>query len=297
MLVRRRCSWRACRPLERAIGQDRLVRWHRRLGPWPLYLLLAHVVLIVVGYAQAAHDGLLHQLGQLALDLPGHPGRGRRRVLLVAAGVSSYRRARRRMAYETWWTVHLYTYLALFLAFLHQVERAPRSSVTPRRGLVDGALDRRARARDRLARRAAGLALAAPPHPRRRGRARGARRVLGPARGPPARPAARRRRPVLPVALPAARPVVAGAPVLALGHARTADRLRITVKDLGDHSRRARPIDPARASLSRGPTAPSPPTRPTATGCCSSAPASARPRCARCCRSSAGRRRRRPLRA
>jgi ferredoxin-NADP reductase len=43
-------------------------------------------------------------------------------VLLIAAGVSSYRRARRRMAYETWWTVHLYSYLALFLSFSHQVD-------------------------------------------------------------------------------------------------------------------------------------------------------------------------------
>src|SRR3954468_15196204 len=29
-------------PLEPAIGQDRLVAWHRKLGPWPLYLLVAH---------------------------------------------------------------------------------------------------------------------------------------------------------------------------------------------------------------------------------------------------------------
>ena len=36
-------------PLERAIGQDRLIRWHRRLGPYGLYLLLAHVILIVLG--------------------------------------------------------------------------------------------------------------------------------------------------------------------------------------------------------------------------------------------------------
>src|SRR3954470_13083589 len=26
------------------------------------------------------------------------------------------------MAYETWWSVHLYTYLALFLSFSHQIE-------------------------------------------------------------------------------------------------------------------------------------------------------------------------------
>src|SRR4051812_8079993 len=37
-------------PLERAIGQDRLVAWHRTLGPWPLYLLLAHGILITLGY-------------------------------------------------------------------------------------------------------------------------------------------------------------------------------------------------------------------------------------------------------
>src|SRR3954467_9274113 len=58
-------------PLERAIGQDRLVSWHRRLGPWPLYLLLAHAILITVGYAAAARDGVLHQFGQLLLTYPG----------------------------------------------------------------------------------------------------------------------------------------------------------------------------------------------------------------------------------
>jgi ferredoxin-NADP reductase/DMSO/TMAO reductase YedYZ heme-binding membrane subunit len=109
-------------PLERVVGQDRLVAWHRRLGPWPLYLLLAHAVLITVGYAQAAHDGLLHQVGQLVWTYPGILASAVASVLLIAAGVTSYRLARRRMAHETWWAVHLYTYLALFLAFSHQVD-------------------------------------------------------------------------------------------------------------------------------------------------------------------------------
>src|SRR4051794_13729165 len=108
-------------PLERAVGQDRLVRWHRKLGPWPLYLLCAHGVLITVGYAQAAHDGVLHQLGRLLWTYPGILAATAGFVLLIAAGVSSYRLARRRMAYETWWSVHLYTYLALFLSFSHQI--------------------------------------------------------------------------------------------------------------------------------------------------------------------------------
>ncbi len=109
-------------PLERAIGQDRLVRWHRKLGPWPLFLLGAHAILITLGYARAAHDGVLHQLWELIWTYPGILASAVGAVLLIAAGVTSYRKARRRMRYETWWTVHLYTYLALFLSFSHQVD-------------------------------------------------------------------------------------------------------------------------------------------------------------------------------
>jgi ferredoxin-NADP reductase/DMSO/TMAO reductase YedYZ heme-binding membrane subunit len=109
-------------PLERAIGQDRLVAWHRRLGPWPLYLLLAHAVLITVGYAAQARTGVLNQLWQLITTYPGVLAATVATALLFAAGISSYRLARRRMAYETWWSVHLYTYLALFLSFSHQVD-------------------------------------------------------------------------------------------------------------------------------------------------------------------------------
>ena len=43
--------------LEGVLGQDRLVRWHRRLGPWPIVLLGAHGVLITIGYAEQASIG------------------------------------------------------------------------------------------------------------------------------------------------------------------------------------------------------------------------------------------------
>jgi ferredoxin-NADP reductase/DMSO/TMAO reductase YedYZ heme-binding membrane subunit len=108
-------------PVERAVGQDQLVAWHRRLGPWPLYLVASHGVLIVLGYAQQARTGPLGELWTLLSTYPGVLAGSVGFVLLVAAGVSSYRAARRRLAYETWWAVHLYTYIALGLAFSHQV--------------------------------------------------------------------------------------------------------------------------------------------------------------------------------
>ena len=41
--------------------------------------------------------------------------------LLFLAGATSYRNVRKKMRYETWWAVHLYTYLAAALSFTHQL--------------------------------------------------------------------------------------------------------------------------------------------------------------------------------
>ncbi len=107
--------------LERAVGQDRLVAWHRRLGPWALWLITAHVVLITLGYARMSHTGFLRQLWVFLTTYPDLLAAAVGFGLLVMAGVTSIRIARRRMHYETWWVVHLYFYLALALAFAHQV--------------------------------------------------------------------------------------------------------------------------------------------------------------------------------
>jgi predicted ferric reductase len=107
--------------LERPAGQDQLIRWHRQVAPWAFGLITAHVVLIVLGYARAASTGVWHEVWVLLTSyrdmLAAAAGFG----LLIMAGVSSYRRVRRRMRYETWWAVHLYLYLGLALAFAHQI--------------------------------------------------------------------------------------------------------------------------------------------------------------------------------
>lgn len=107
--------------VERAVGQDRLTRWHRRLGGWPLYLLGIHAVLVTVGYAEGAHTGTLHEAWILLRSYPDVLAATVGFLLLVMAAASSIRMMRRRLRYETWWSVHLYTYLALSLAFAHQL--------------------------------------------------------------------------------------------------------------------------------------------------------------------------------
>src|SRR5215475_606842 len=107
--------------LERAVGQDQLLRWHRNIAPWAIGLITTHVVAIILGYAAADRASLVHEVWVLIRSyrdiLAAAVGFG----LLVLAGITSYRAIRRRLRYETWWTVHLYLYLGLALAFAHQI--------------------------------------------------------------------------------------------------------------------------------------------------------------------------------
>ena len=107
--------------LERAVGLDRLMRWHRVLGPAALLLVGAHVVLVTAGYAADASMSFLAQTWSFVTTYSWMPAAMVGFALMVLGGVTSWRVARRRMKYETWWVTHLYFYLAIALAYLHQV--------------------------------------------------------------------------------------------------------------------------------------------------------------------------------
>ncbi|MFE2643803.1 ferric reductase-like transmembrane domain-containing protein [Streptomyces nigra] len=107
--------------LERAVGSDRLARWHALGGRYTISLTLAHAVLITLGYAASAHAGVVEQATTLVLGYPDMLSATAGLLLLLATGVISARAARRRLSYETWHYLHFATYLAIFLAFSHQL--------------------------------------------------------------------------------------------------------------------------------------------------------------------------------
>ena len=104
---------------ERVLGQDGLLRWHRRLAPWPISLLVAHAVLIDIGYAQAARSGPWHEADMLLFHYPDVLIATIGLALICVVGVISIRAIRRRVRREVWWTIHLWLYLALALSFAH----------------------------------------------------------------------------------------------------------------------------------------------------------------------------------
>jgi ferredoxin-NADP reductase/DMSO/TMAO reductase YedYZ heme-binding membrane subunit len=106
--------------LERGVGSDRLARWHATGGRTVLSLVVVHATAATIGWTQVTG---LSPLGA-ALDVLGMPGLVAATVgtvLMVAAAVASVRVARRRLRYETWHGLHLTMYLAVALSFVHQL--------------------------------------------------------------------------------------------------------------------------------------------------------------------------------
>ncbi len=109
--------------LERLIGFDRLMVWHRRNGHACLDLVLAHVVLIVWGYALMDKISLPKEISTM-LGGGIYPGMITATVgtaLLIAVVVSSVVIVRRRLRYEAWHAVHLLAYAGIALAWFHQI--------------------------------------------------------------------------------------------------------------------------------------------------------------------------------
>jgi predicted ferric reductase len=106
--------------LEHGVGTDRLARWHAMGGRYTVCLAVAHTLLIIWGYAVAAHTNVVHETGTLVTSYPDVLMATIGLLLLVVVGVTSARAARRRLRYETWHFIHLYTYLAIAIAFSHQ---------------------------------------------------------------------------------------------------------------------------------------------------------------------------------
>jgi predicted ferric reductase len=104
---------------ERAFGQDRLARWHRWTGFTSFWLMVAHIVLITLGYA--AGRNAFGELWDLIRDYPGMLLATGGTIALIMVVGTSIRRARRRLRYESWHLLHLYAYLGVGLALPHQL--------------------------------------------------------------------------------------------------------------------------------------------------------------------------------
>jgi predicted ferric reductase len=105
--------------VDRAIGHDRAIALHTKLGKWVLYGLLLHATFLVFGYAAQYSTGIFDEIASLLgisdllLSLIGL-------ATLSVVAITSIMAVKRSLPYEVWHVIHLTTYAAIGLSLPHQ---------------------------------------------------------------------------------------------------------------------------------------------------------------------------------
>jgi predicted ferric reductase len=106
--------------IDHVVGSDRLMAWHRWLGVGTIALLLAHVAFTTLGWSMSSGAGVIAEfiamngIWDIFIASVGL-------LLLLVVAVTSVRAVRRRLGYETWYGLHLFAYLGIALAFIHEI--------------------------------------------------------------------------------------------------------------------------------------------------------------------------------
>jgi predicted ferric reductase len=105
--------------VDRAIGHDRAIALHNKLGKWVLIGLLFHAIFLVCGYAAQDKIGVVSEfasflgMSDLLLSVIGL-------ATLSAVAITSIMAVKRSLPYEVWHVIHLMTYAAIGLSLPHQ---------------------------------------------------------------------------------------------------------------------------------------------------------------------------------
>ena len=109
--------------LERAVGFDRLSVWHRWNGHACIDLVVAHVIFTVWGYALLDRLPLTKEISTM-LGGGIYPGMITATIgtaMLLAVVATSLVIVRRRLSYEWWYVVHLLAYAGIALSWFHEI--------------------------------------------------------------------------------------------------------------------------------------------------------------------------------
>jgi len=116
LIVIARVPW-----IEKSVGFDRLVLLHRKLGPISFTLISIHVLAIAYGYSLADSQGLFTEIASIISTYSWMYAALLAYVLFVVIAISSAGSIRRSLRYESWWKLHLISYFAVALSFMHQL--------------------------------------------------------------------------------------------------------------------------------------------------------------------------------
>jgi len=114
ILLMTRVGW-----LERSVGANRLMAWHRDLGFLLLVLVLGHAVLLILGLASADESSWLHETWAVMTTYEDMISAFVATGILVGVALLAVRWVRAVMPYELWHLTHATAYVVVLLSYGH----------------------------------------------------------------------------------------------------------------------------------------------------------------------------------
>ena len=120
ILLMSRAPW-----IDQVVGSDEAARLHRLAGFASVWLLVAHALASTAALVSVDSIATPGQILEGIVDFTLHQDGGLAATvaigLFILVALVSIRAARSLLAYETWYGIHLYVYLAVALGFTHQL--------------------------------------------------------------------------------------------------------------------------------------------------------------------------------
>lgn len=107
--------------LERRYGLDHLLALHRWCGIVTVFAVVVHSIIDTWAWGAASGTNIISALIDLLQHEKWMVAALAATLLFAVIGISSWRRIRTAMSYETWYFLHLLGYLAVLLGFGHQL--------------------------------------------------------------------------------------------------------------------------------------------------------------------------------
>src|SRR3989344_2557080 len=108
--------------IEKLFGLDKLSRVHHWNGKLSILLIIAHPILITLAYSSLAKTGFIEEFTGILSSFRDTLQAFIALILFSSIVFLSLYIVKRRLKYEAWYFVHLLTYLAIVLAWGHQLK-------------------------------------------------------------------------------------------------------------------------------------------------------------------------------
>ena len=113
--------------IEKEYGFDKLIKIHKKIGYFLGIFIISHPLLLTIGYAKLNNVNYLNQFINFQTSWEEVFGATIGAIIIILIAIVSIKKIRHKIPYEIWYFSHLPLYIAIAIAFEHQIQTGDMS--------------------------------------------------------------------------------------------------------------------------------------------------------------------------